>query len=271
MEIETIKPKTTYENILRFTPYAYAKLLYMQNAGPTEVAGFCVTGTEDALLVTDFILIKQNCTQVSFDLDKEDIAEYQERMVDNGLEVWQFARILAHTHPGNSPQPSRTDEENFKNVFTRPSWAIMFIIAEDKSTYCKLKISVGPGVQVILKTQVDFTQQFAASDFPEWEKEYNEKVIKDTIWQDDIDKHKMWWDQERSIFGYDDELDELDCRWDQDGNVIFLDDDGNEYYYDPINKEWFIENENENFLRQISEPRTNWVSKVKKWSQKYAN
>src|SRR5947209_14095353 len=46
----------------------------------------------------------------------------------------QFARLFMHTHPGNSPQPSATDEETFARVFGRCDWAVMFILARDRKS-----------------------------------------------------------------------------------------------------------------------------------------
>lgn len=175
---EFMTPKMTYGDTLRFTPYAYAKLLYMQRLGDTEVAGYCITGTDDPLLITDFKLIKQECTSVEFDLDKDDMAEYQESMIDAGLAVWQSSRILAHTHPGNSPNPSLVDEENFKRSFTIPDWAIMFIIADSGDTYCRMKINVGPGVVKEMDVEIDWSIPFGGSDCGKWFSEYKDKVSK---------------------------------------------------------------------------------------------
>ena len=76
MNKEFITPKMTFSDKLRFSPYAYAKLLWMRDRGNTEVAGYGVTATEDPLFVTDFILVKQECTAASFDFDSEDIVDY---------------------------------------------------------------------------------------------------------------------------------------------------------------------------------------------------
>ena len=41
---------------LRFTPTAWAKLLFLRDYGDTEVAGFGIAETDDLLLVTDIAL-----------------------------------------------------------------------------------------------------------------------------------------------------------------------------------------------------------------------
>ena len=67
-----MKPKLTRESILRFTPYAWSKLLYMRDYGDTEVGGYGITPNEDPLLIVDFVLVKQECTGMSVELDEED-------------------------------------------------------------------------------------------------------------------------------------------------------------------------------------------------------
>ena len=177
-EQEFCNPRLTFEKQLRLTPYAWAKLMWMRDKGDTEVAGYCVTGTSDPLLVTDFVLIKQECTIMTFDLDSEDIVEYTDRMMDEGLAPWQCMNILAHTHPGNSTDPSGVDEENFEKAFSHPNWAIMLIVGMDGSAYCRLKMNTGPGTISLLDVVIEYGVQFSGSNPEEWEKEYKAKVTK---------------------------------------------------------------------------------------------
>lgn len=181
MQSELVKPKTTFGSQIKFTPYAWAKLLYMRDRGGTEVAGYGVTGTEDPLLVTDFVLVKQECTIVTFDLDAADSAEYMEKMMDKGLMPWQYANILIHTHPGDSPSPSGVDEKNFISAFSHPNWAIMFIIAEGGACYCRLKVNVGPGSVVELKTIIEWNTKFDGTNIQAWEEEYQTKVVEQHV------------------------------------------------------------------------------------------
>lgn len=173
---EIINPKTTFGEKLRFTPYAWAKIMWMRNHGKTEVAGYGITATEDPLLVTDFVSTKQKCTVASFDLDPYDIIEHTERMMDQGIPPWACTNLLIHTHPGNCAKPSGTDEENFAKAFAHPNWAIMFIVAKEGDTYCRLKINVGPGVVKLLGVEIDWNIPFPASDHEGWDAEYDEKV-----------------------------------------------------------------------------------------------
>lgn len=177
---EFMKPKISFGNALKFTPYAWSKLLYMRDRGPTEVAGYGVTETNDPLLVTDFILIKQECTIVTFDLDPEDATEYIEKMTNRGIPPWACQNILIHTHPGDCPSPSGVDEINFNKAFTHPNWAMMFIIAEGGKCYCRLKINIGPGLIKELDVLIDWSLEFKGTDQESWNKEYLDKV-KETV------------------------------------------------------------------------------------------
>jgi proteasome lid subunit RPN8/RPN11 len=261
---EFIRPKTTYGDTLRFTAYAYAKLLWMRDRGNTEVAGYGVTATEDPLLITDFVLVKQECTGASFDFDPEDGADYMDRMLDTGLPPWAYSNILIHTHPGNSPNPSGVDETNFQKAFSHPNWAIMFIIAEGGATYCRLKINVGPGVCRELKVCVDWKHPFSGSNCQEWENEYKLKVGrikmpfrmtgKDSVGANSAlpssrYEDQFWLDKEVAAitngcnypFPEDDEFANIDCHWNEDGCIEYFDDQTyNWYLYDPSSKKWYI-------------------------------
>ena len=56
---------TSDNPMLRFSPTAWAKLLFFRDRGETEISGFGVTEPDDLLYVTDFITIKQEATIAS--------------------------------------------------------------------------------------------------------------------------------------------------------------------------------------------------------------
>jgi len=305
---EFMKPKMTYGDTLRFTTFAWAKLLWMRDRGDTEVAGYGITGTKDPLLVTDFVLVKQECTGASFDFDADDGVDYMNRMFDTGLPPWAFSNLLLHTHPGNSPQPSSADEKNFEKAFSHPNWAIMFIIAQNGATYCRLKINVGPGVTKELKVVVDWSVQFTGSDTISWEKEYKEKVNEkkfrktnkkgvtsekemafpdhnDPLWHDaehdDWVKRKMEFSNTLDAIEKEmeelDGFDELDYFCDHDGYAIFDDGYNERYLYDPVKGQWYQENydreeeEEKEELYEIATPDVPWVTKAVAWAEKHAD
>jgi hypothetical protein len=109
--------------------------------------------------------------------EDEAVADFFDRQVDRGLRPEQFARIWLHTHPGNCPEPSVTDERTFERVFGRADWAVMFILARGGRTYARLSFNIGPGGAMTIPTCVDYGRAFAGSDAASWEEEYQANVI----------------------------------------------------------------------------------------------
>jgi hypothetical protein len=166
---------------LRLTPYAWAKLLFLRDLGPTEVGGFGVSAAKDLLLVEDVQLIRQICTEVSVKFDDTAVADYFDRQVDGGLLPERFGRVWLHTHPDECAIPSHKDEETFQRCFGSAAWAIMFILARGGATYARLRFCAGPGGQIELPVEVDFTQPFPAADPVGWEAEYARSVVAEQL------------------------------------------------------------------------------------------
>lgn len=152
--------------------------MYLRDAGNTEVGGFGLTSIAEPLLVTDILMVKQTCTSITVNFDDESVADLFDEMVDLGYQPCEFGRVWIHTHPGDSPYPSGTDETTFGKAFSKTDWSVMFIIAEGGATYARLKFNVGPGTSVLIRPKVDFSEGFEASNFAAWQKEYEENVIK---------------------------------------------------------------------------------------------
>jgi proteasome lid subunit RPN8/RPN11 len=163
---------------MRFSPTAWAKLLFLRDRGPTEVGGFGITPADDLLYVEDLGLIRQTCTSISVAFDDTAVAEFFEEQVDLGRRPEQFARIWIHTHPGESAQPSSVDEETFCRVFGHCDWAVMFILARGGETYCRLRFRAGPGGGFKVPVELDFQSSFAGSNFDAWALEYETAVRK---------------------------------------------------------------------------------------------
>ena len=111
--------------MLRFTPWAWAKLVFLRDLGPTEVGGFGVSAKDDLLLIEDIRLVRQRCTSVTVQFDDVAVADFFDEMVDRGLRPERFARVWIHTHPGDSASPSCVEEQTFVRSFGRSDWAIM--------------------------------------------------------------------------------------------------------------------------------------------------
>ena|GEM_PF-810987 len=161
---------------LRFTPYAWAKLVFLRDLGPTEVGGFGISSLDDLLLVEDVRLVKQICGPATVSFDDSAVADFFDEQVDRGTAPERFARIWIHTHPGSSSQPSLTDERTFKRSFSGPDWALMCILARSGRSYARLAFRTGPGGELTLRVRVDYQLPFAASDHVGWTEEYERCV-----------------------------------------------------------------------------------------------
>ena len=107
------KPDRTRESpALRFSPTAWAKLLYLRDVGDSEVGGFGISTADDRLYVEDIALVRQACTGVSVSFDDQAVADFFDRQVDLGRRPEQFGRTWVHTHPGDCPQPSSTTRDD---------------------------------------------------------------------------------------------------------------------------------------------------------------
>ncbi len=162
--------------VLRFSPTAWAKLLYFRDKSANEVGGFGITRPGDLLLVEDFVTVKQEVSSVTVRFLDESVSQFFDEQVDLGRKPEQFARVWLHTHPANSPEPSMTDEETFKRVFGNCQWSVMAIIAQDNSTYARLSFNTGPGGDVLVPTAVDYYQDFGPSNHGVWDNEYKMHV-----------------------------------------------------------------------------------------------
>jgi hypothetical protein len=158
------------------TPYAWAKLLYLRDAGPTEIGGFGISSASDLLLIENFCLVKQCCSVASVRFDDSSVADFFDEQVDRGLAPERFGRIWVHTHPGNSPLPSNMDEETFARCFGGADWSLMFILACGGRTYARLRFGVGPSACLILPVEIDFGVSMPAIDRTDWEQEYEHNV-----------------------------------------------------------------------------------------------
>jgi proteasome lid subunit RPN8/RPN11 len=180
-----VKKKKPDRLSLRFNPTAWAKLLYFRDKSDNEVGGFGIAESDDLLLITDFVAVKQQVTAVSVKFDDEAVSNFFEDQVDLGRKPEQFARVWLHTHPGDCPEPSMTDDETFIRVFGSCQWAVMFILAQDNKTYTKLSFNVGPGGQVLIPVEIDYSVDFGPSNQQAWDSEYKTNITA-TTWHSDF-------------------------------------------------------------------------------------
>ena len=144
-------------------------MLFLRDYGDTEVGGFGIAASDDLLFVEDIQLVKQVCSWAHVAFDDESVADFFDRQVDAERHPEQFARIWVHTHPGDCPRPSMTDEETFDRVFGRADWALMFILACEGESYARLRFNIGPCAEVEIPVVVDYSRSFSATDPDAWE------------------------------------------------------------------------------------------------------
>ena len=161
---------------LRFSPNAWAKLLFFRDRGDVEIGGFGITDATDPLLIREFVTVKQTNSVVTVQFDDQAVASFFEDQVDLGRRPHQFGRLWLHTHPGDSAQPSLVDEETFERVFGSCDWAVMFIVSITGKTYARLRFNVGPGGSAELPVEVDYSREFHGSDHVAWAAEYDANV-----------------------------------------------------------------------------------------------
>ena len=182
---------------LRFSPTAWAKLLYFRDKSDNEVGGFGITDPDELLFVREFVTVKQEVTPVSVKFDDSAVADFFDNQVDLSRKPEQFARIWLHSHPGESPEPSIIDEETFERVFGNCQWAVLFVVAQDNKRYAKLSFNVGPGGQMLIPTVIDYGRDFNASNHELWDAEYaaNVKAVgwlnDQEVQSDDITGHDL--------------------------------------------------------------------------------
>lgn len=158
---------------LRFTPYAWSKLLFLRDLGDTEVGGFGISSENDLFLVEDFRLIKQRSSFATVKFEDEAVADFFDEQVEMGRQPERCGRHWIHTHPGDSAEPSSVDEETFARAFGDASWSLMFILARGGETYARLRFGCGPGAELRVPVEIAWDVPFAGADYETWEDEYD--------------------------------------------------------------------------------------------------
>lgn len=165
--------------ILRFTPYAWAKLLFLRDIGSTEIGCFGLADESDPLLIVDLAVPKQYCSAAFVEFDDESVADMIDEQIDNGRMPNHCSRVWIHTHPGSSAKPSSVDERTFYNAFGGNNWAIMFILARGGETYCRMRVRADQ--DMYLNAELDhivtyLDVQFPGTDQNAWLQEYKDNV-----------------------------------------------------------------------------------------------
>jgi len=190
---------STEEAKLRFTPYAWAKLLYLRDKGQTEISAFALSSKDDLLLVHDLLTVKQDASCAHVQMDTNAVSQYFEDLTDEGYELQECARIWIHTHPSGFADPSSEDEKTFHDAFGKCNWAIMFILSRTGETHCVMDVDTAAGRQRFhVPIEIVWDYEFPGSDIEEWDAEHEANVTEHVFtykgyygskhhhWQEDI-------------------------------------------------------------------------------------
>ena len=102
------------EPVLRFSPTAWAKLLFLRDLGDTRGRRLRHRRGRRSALVEDVQLVRQVCTGASVAFDDQAVADFFDRQVDAGRSLpEQFAGSGCTPIRATSAEPSMTDEETF--------------------------------------------------------------------------------------------------------------------------------------------------------------
>ena len=173
---------------LQFSPYAYAKLLFLRDFdADCEVGCFGISKRESLLYVEDLVVVEQQVSITSVEFDDDAVADFFETQVEAGRNPEEFARIWVHTHPFDSANPSSIDLETFHRVFGYSHWAVMAILAQDNTNYAELRFNVGPRGSLEIPWQIDYSKPFAAADHEAWGEEYFANVSEK--------RYRSWYEQ----------------------------------------------------------------------------
>lgn len=168
--------RTRETPVLRFSPTAWAKLVFLRDVDETEIGGFGISRPGALLEIEGFALVSQVTTPTTVVFDDQAVADFFEEQVVAGRQPAEFGRVWIHTHPGRCPQPSGTDEATFARVFGTCDWAVMVILAREGATYARLAWNVGPAGAIEIPVRVDYSRSFRGSDSISWQAEYDRCV-----------------------------------------------------------------------------------------------
>lgn len=171
------RSRSAHRPSLRFSPYAWAKLVFLRDCGDTEIGGFGLSAEDDPLAVIDVLTVKQRCTPVTVAFDDAAVADLFDELVDQGIRPERFGRVWIHTHPGDCPLPSSTDETTFARAFGRTDWSVMAILACGGASYARLSFHTGPGGALKIPVSVDYGRSFDGADWEAWEQEYVDHIV----------------------------------------------------------------------------------------------
>jgi hypothetical protein len=149
--------------VLRFSPIAWARLLFLRDYGQTRVAGFGLAPADDPLYVEEIRLVRQRASLAAVRLDQTSVRELCSQ---DGGTIW------IQLHPGRAELPSRQDEQAFARFVRQAGWGVLFLLDRRGTASARLRFAAGPGGEWEIPVEVDLRRPFPGCDVPGWEADY---------------------------------------------------------------------------------------------------
>ncbi len=161
--------------ILRFSPTAWAKLLFLRDCGDTEVGGLGIASVADLLYVEDVALVRQVSPACLWPFSMKRWPTFSTGRWTPG-QVQQFAHLAAY--PSRQLLPAQPDRRRdfYEGFWQKPVGSDVYPGPRRRS-YARLQFNVGPGGGLTIPVAVDYSRSFAGSNHAAWEKEFLENVF----------------------------------------------------------------------------------------------
>lgn len=156
---------------------------------------------ENLNVIVDMHCVKQEVSSGSTDMDDDGLADYVDRMSEeHNVGPLLTNRVWFHTHPGNCPKPSPTDEETFKKYWDNLNFAVMFILARDNSYYNYMKFMYNFSPSIWKSEKIGYillnnNEYLSISDWAKFDSYGDELFIPEdrrSIFEDYSDHHEEW-------------------------------------------------------------------------------
>lgn len=161
-------------NSLRFTPTAWAKLIYLRDRASVQVGAWGVSHAQDLLLIEDLRLVPQTSSQLEVILPEAPSLDDQPN--GGGDSLQRTGRIWIQLHPEASSQPTVFDERTFERALGSADWGVLCIVARHETPNARLTFLIGPRASCPLAVGLQFGEPFAATNEAAWEWEFQENV-----------------------------------------------------------------------------------------------
>jgi hypothetical protein len=155
---------------LYITQFAWMKIGCALRHVDTEIAWWGITHPDNPMYVQDIIIPHQCASSADVEFDQEQMAQHLFELMDLDIPPRLGAHIHGHSHPGNSAEPSGTDDDMFykEMAHDKYEWIVSLIVAQDLSHTCRGRIPLSTGHQLTGDVPVVIVPQ-KPEDTPAWD------------------------------------------------------------------------------------------------------